>query len=303
MFAGAERPLHPDRPAPAAALVLLREAAAGVEVFVTRQSDARGNAERNRWAFPTTELIASDLRRLRTAGWSAEQCAAALRIDSPSRALALYTAAARIGLVTMGILLAEDIDGRVVTTAGIPVERSTRELVAAKRLSFPQVLDDRDLRFRPDLLRPWLRWINTPWQLRRFDTVYFTAALPHVQHVDFLSHNDAWGGWKAPAEVLAASDPDRSEHISVATRLVCESLAEMPSIGSAMTRIRDLRPIIPEIAQRGDRWWVTVSPPADPSQRGALRDSGTVESGEDDADSPPLVAETEEESEIDPRAE
>jgi hypothetical protein len=303
MFATADRLPHPDRPAPGAALVLVREAAAGVEVFVTRQSDVRGNAERNRWAFPTTELITADLRRIRTAGWSAEQCAAALRIDSPSRALALYAAAARIGLVAMGILLAEDIEGRVATTAGVPVEPGTRELVAARRLSFPQVLHDRDLRFRPDLLRPWLRWINTPWQLRRFDTVYFAAALPHVQQVDFHPYNDSWGGWKAPAEVLAESDPDRSEHISVATRLVCESLAEVPSVGSAMTRIRDLRPITPEITRRGDEWWVSVSPPADPSQRGALRDARTIDSGEVDTESSSLVADAEEESVIDPQAE
>lgn len=300
LFAAGDRPPHPDTPTPAAAVVLVRDTAAGVQLFVTRQSDVRGNVERNRWSFPTVELSASDLRRLPLAGWSPEKCAAQLGMSAGGRALGYFAAAARAALLTTGILLAEDLDGRVVTTADAPDWDDDRAELADGRLSLPQFLDDRSLRFRPDLLHPWLRWINTPWQLRRFDTVFFVAALPHVQALEFRSRNDSWGGWMTPAEVLEATGPSASDHISVATRLVCEGLAEVPTVGAAMARVRDLRPVRPEIVRHDDAWWVTVRPPGEPSDREALRPHAPEEPEPDtDEDSVSLVGDDEEEPVVD----
>lgn len=276
LFAAGDRPPHPDTPTPAAAIALIRDTAAGVQVFVTRQSDARGNADRNRWSFPGVELSPSDLRRLPLAGWSPGKCAEQLQMSSAGRALSYFAGAARAALLTTGILLAEDIDGRVVTTVDAPDWDDGRAELTERRLTFPQLLDDRSLRFRPDLLRPWLRWVNTPWQLRRFDTVFFVAALPHVQTLEFRSRNDSWGGWMTPAEVLEATGPSGAEHISVAARLVCESLAAVPTVGAAMARVRDVRPIHPEIVRHDEQWWATVPAPGE-SARGALRISAPAD--------------------------
>ena len=46
---------------------------------------------------------------------------------------------------------------------------------------------------------------------------------------------------KTPAEVLEAIGPSGGEHISVAMRLVCESLAAVPTVGAAMARVREIQ--------------------------------------------------------------
>ena len=239
------------------------------------------------------------LRRLPLAGWSPGKCAEQLQMSSSGRALSYFAGAARAALLTTGILLAEDIDGRVVTTVDAPDWDDGRSELAERRLTFPQLLDDRSLRFRPDLLHPWLRWVNTPWQLRRFDTVFFVAALPHVQTLEFRSRNDSWGGWMTPAEVLEAIGPSGGEHISVAMRLVCESLAAVPTVGAAMARVRDVRPMHPEIVRHDDRWWATVRAPGEPARR-AQRDSEATDLQEPpEEESASLVDDEEDEPVID----
>ena len=129
---------------------------------------------------------------------------------------------------------------------------------------------------RLDLLSPWMRWVNTPWQLRRHDTIFFICAVPHGQTVSFRSVNESWGGWMTPAEVLEHSLPGEAEFISTPTRLVCEGLAKTPTVGSAMARVRDMSPVLPEIVRHDGRWWVALADRADPSDRGRIRDLDTV---------------------------
>lgn len=252
---------RPDRPTPAAAVVLLRDADGGPEVFVTRQSGARGNRDRNRWSFPQAELSPADLRRLPLAGWDAARCARTLGVVDHGWALSAYAAAARAALQLTGVLLAEDAGGRVVSAEPDPELAPVRAQLHDGRTALPRVLNDRNLRFRPDLLHPWLRWINTEWQLRRFDTVYFTAVVPPSDELDFASPDDGWGGWLRPADVIARVDgigPSRSDELSVAARLVCESLDRLPSAGAAMAAVRDLRPFEPRIEREDDAWSVVV---------------------------------------------
>ena len=76
----------PEAPRPTSAIVLIRDASDGLEVFITRQLDARGVEDRNRWAFPTSSLRPGDARKLPLTGWNSARCARALRIENRSRA-------------------------------------------------------------------------------------------------------------------------------------------------------------------------------------------------------------------------
>ena len=102
-------PVH-EAPRPTSAIVLVRDSADGLELFITRQLDARGVEDRNRWAFPTSSLRPGDVRKLPLAGWNSARCARALSIENKSRALHHFSAAARITFAATGILLAEDVD-------------------------------------------------------------------------------------------------------------------------------------------------------------------------------------------------
>lgn len=276
LFAAGDRPPTPSTPIPASAVVLLRDTPEGLQVFVTRQSDARGVVDRNRWSFPFAELVPSDVRRLPMTGWNAATCARMLRMSNSTRALSHFAAAGRVALENLGIVLAADLDGRVVNDRELPLLGGTRRLLADKRMRLPQVLEDRDLHFRADLLRPWLRWVNTSWQLRRYDMVYFVAAEPAGQSIEFQSPNDSWGGWMTPAQVLEAVGEDNPDGIAASTRLVCESLAALPSVGSAMTRVRNMEPIEPDIVAHDDAWWLTIDLRSDPTARGRVRDSSLL---------------------------
>lgn len=271
IFADGDSLPTPEKPAPAAAVVLVRDAGEGIEVFVTRQSSARGVAERKRWGFPTAKVVPGDGRRLPLDGWGAEKCARVLRMDDSTRALGYFTAAARAALASTGVVLAEDNDGRVVWDNDPHTWESVRPLLHERDVSFGDILDEHELSLRPDLLHPWMRWINTEWQLRRYDTIYFVAALPQGQSVSFRSYNERWGGWMPPAEVIERSDPGQADFISAPSRIQCETLAACTSVGQVMTRVRDMTPIVPDVVRHDGSWWLSVTTQDDPSGKGRMR--------------------------------
>lgn len=274
----------PEAPRPASAIVLIRDSLEGLETFITRQLDARGVDDRNRLAYPVSNLRPGDLRNLPLAGWNSARCARTLSIENKSRALHHFSAAARISFAAAGVLLAEDVD-RDIVAAPQTDWRGTRSRLFSSEISWSQILRDRDLRLRPDLCKPWLRWINTGTQLHRFDTTYFVATVPFGQSVDFLSPNETSGGWKRPEEILAdvGEDPDR---ISASTRLIAESLVNVPSVGAAMAQVRDLHPLRPEVTNLDGEWRVVIHPGRDLYRKGTLRDYA-VAVGDDENDQSP----------------
>lgn len=276
LFASGETVPTPSVPIPAAAVVCVRDTPGGIQVFVTRQADAPGLTDKNRWAFPSAELHPEDVHHVPLAVWGADKCAQVLRMDNTTKALNYFATAARAALELLGVLLAEDVDGQIISSTDTPLWEDSRHKLVTGRARLGQLVAERDLKMRLDLLSPWMRWVNTPWQLRRHDTIFFICAVPHGQTVSFRSVNESWGGWMAPVKVLENADPEHAEYISAATRLVCESLARTPTVGSAMARVRDVSPILPEIVRHDDQWWVSLSDRADPSERGRIRDVGKV---------------------------
>ncbi|WP_210604843.1 hypothetical protein [Brevibacterium oceani] len=274
----------PEAPRPTSAIVLIRDAVDGLEVFITRQLDARGVEDRNRWAFPTTSLRPGDVRKLPLAGWNSARCARALSIENKSRALHHFSAAARIAFAATGVLLAEDVD-REIVAAPQTDWRGTRSRLFTNEVSWSQILRDRDLRLRPDLCKPWLRWINTPTQLHRFDTTFFIATVPFGQEVDFLSPNETSGGWKRPGQILAEAGGDPNS-IGASARLIVESLAEVATVGAAMAQVRNVHPLRPEVISVDGEWKVVIQAGKDPHGKGSLRDRA-IAVGENDNDQNP----------------
>ena len=274
----------PEAPRPASAIVLIRDSPEGLETFITRQLDARGVDDRNRWAYPVSNLRPGDLRHLPLAGWKSARCARALSIENKSRALHHFAAAARIAYAATGVLLAENVD-RDVVAAGQADWRGMRSRLFSSEISWAQILRERDLKLRPDLCKPWMRWINTATQLHRFDTTYFVATVPFGQSVDFLSPNETSGGWKRPQEILAdaGGDPDR---ISASTRLIAESMLDVATVGAAMAQVRDVHPLRPEVTMDEGQWQLVVAPGRDLYRKGTLRDNA-VAVGDDENDQNP----------------
>lgn len=299
------RPPVPEAPRPASAIVLVRDSLEGLQTFVTRQADARGVEDRNRWAYPGGNLRPGDLRKLPIVGWNSARCARTLKIENKSRALHHYSAAARIAFAATGVLLAENIDREIVAKPQNDW-REARARLFANEISWSQILRERDLKLRPDLCKPWLRWINTGMQLRRFDTTYFLTTVPFGQEIDFLSPNENWGGWMRPRDILDGAGDD-ANRIGASTRLIVESLLDVPTVGAAMSQVRDVHPIRPDVVEEAGGWKIVVCPRNDPYRKGSIRDydvavgdaededhTGFVSMGGDDSDSDTIEEDTDE---------
>lgn len=253
-------------------------------MFMTRNPDEPGTPERSRWDFPAGELKPADSLWIPMAGWNASRCARALRKENESRSQAYFVAAGRIAFERTGLILAQTSEGTAATCDDVALAMDSREAMFRDSVSFSDVLVARDLEFRPDMLRPWLRWINTEWQFKRHDTVFFATVVPPEQQVDFRSFTGAWGGWVNPGEFLEMCGENSSDYISGPVRLICESLVGVSSAVAAMCKIRDITPITPEVFKRDGRWWVSLDPKADPSERGRVRATEVVDSTNVDED-------------------
>jgi 8-oxo-dGTP pyrophosphatase MutT (NUDIX family) len=156
----------------AATVLLVRDGAAGVEVYLQRRSRHMGFAA-GLWAFPGGRVDASDRDPAIDACWSGPPPDAwAERMDvSVDAARGYVVAACRETLEEAGVLLAEP------APAAAPLEAARRDVLSHAR-SFAAVLGDLDVRLDTGRLRYWAWWRTPAGEPRRYDTRFFVAALP-----------------------------------------------------------------------------------------------------------------------------
>jgi hypothetical protein len=80
---------------------------------------------------------------------------------------------------------------------------TARQGLVARRSGFADLLRDRGLAMRSDLLLPWSRWITPEFEPRRFDTYFFVASLPEGQLTRNVSGEADHAMWIRPQEALA----------------------------------------------------------------------------------------------------
>lgn len=178
-------PLSPPRDA--ATVVMLRDGAHGLEVFLVKRhglSDVLGGA----YVFPGGKLDAADL----LLGAHIDQSAADMHIalgepdTPPSTALGLYVAALREAFEESGILFASD-----ALAAQTALRQGPQPL-------FNEWVAERALKLHTRHLLPWTRWITPRMpsvSSKRFDTRFFVAEVPGDQvarHDDFETTASAW---------------------------------------------------------------------------------------------------------------
>lgn len=183
----------------AATVVLLRDATAGLEVFLIKRSglsDVLGGA----YVFPGGKLDAADA--LTDLPNRIDQSPEALHtaLNEPdlahNAASALYVAALREAFEESGVLFAE----------GATLEVTSQ---AAKLLkdgqSFPSILEQLGLRLQTQHVQPWARWITprlASVSTKRFDTRFFIAAVPSHQTAVHDNYEATESVWLAPRAAL-----------------------------------------------------------------------------------------------------
>lgn len=184
----------------ASTVMLVRDSARGVEVFLQRRvvgMDFAGGMT----VFPGGGVDPSDTdAEVCWTGPDVAWWAEKFGIDE-AQARALVLAAVRETFEECGVLLAGPTPDSVVADTTEYAE--ARRLLEARELSFGDFLEKERLVLRADLLRPQANWITPLGERRRYDTRFFVAAVPEGQRADGNTTETDLVQWQTVEETLA----------------------------------------------------------------------------------------------------
>lgn len=224
---------------PASTVMVVRDSAAGVEVFTLRRAATLvfaagmtvfpGGGVDPRDAEPSVPWTGPD------PAWWAERWH--VPVD---HARSQVVAAVRELYEETGLLLA----GPGGDAQALPT--TIRADLAGHRTGLAEVLRERSWQLRADLLRPWSRWITPPGPPRRYDTYFFLAALPEGQQADHDTSEAIAGAWQRPGDVLTAGS--RGEvGLLPPTVATLTDLADAATVTELLAAQRPVEPILPEL--------------------------------------------------------
>src|SRR5262245_13982780 len=236
---------------PASTVVILRDGAAGIEVFMVerrREIEFASGA----LVFPGGKVDAEDA----DLAW---QELAAATLPAPERAF--LVAAGRETFEEAGLMLArrrgsaELVDA---ATADRLVEAYRARLLKGE-LTFVEILGAEDLVLAADLLVPFAHWITPERIPKRFDTHFFLAAAPVTQVGVHDGTESAEGLWIAPQQALVEAEAGRRTLV-FATRMNLTKLARYATVAVAVaaTRAAPVVTVIPKAKHTPEGRWLQI---------------------------------------------
>lgn len=246
----------PAVPRDSATVMLVRPAAAGLEVYMLRRQASMAFAP-GAYVFPGGSVDARDADE--EVAWTGPDAAEWGRVFAapPALARALVCAAIRETFEESGVLLAGESPASVVADTTSDEWEADRRALIDRSVSLGELLSRRGLVLRSDLLRPWARWITPVVEPRRFDTRFFAAALPPGQRTRDVGGEASEVAWVRPADALAAGR--RGEiRLFPPTMVSLGELAGCADLDAVLTGPRHVAPIIPEVHEREGAVWLTV---------------------------------------------
>ncbi|WP_338748666.1 NUDIX hydrolase [Janibacter alittae] len=244
--AGSSRaPAEPVTPRLASTVMLLRDDEGPLEVFMLRRV-AQMEFAASMHVFPGGGADQRDAQdELPWAGPAVEEWAELLGTDE-AVARMLVAAAVREVFEETGVLLASPADAE----DGLPHldlddARELRRALVAREIGFGQVLLDRQLVLRSDLLRYRAHWVTPVVEPRRYDTRFFVAAVPAGQDPDGDTSEADQSGWTRPQALLDAFAD--GEAMLMPPTIVClEQLADVSTVRTALEQDLPIASVTPE---------------------------------------------------------
>jgi glyoxylase-like metal-dependent hydrolase (beta-lactamase superfamily II)/8-oxo-dGTP pyrophosphatase MutT (NUDIX family) len=238
-------------PRPAATLILVRDAADGMEVFMIRRTQSAvfmGGAH----VFPGGGVDAGDASADLVAHCEGLDDAEASRLLGVERGgLAYWTAALRECFEEAGLLLAHDADGSYADlndAQHVQVFGQWRESVRAGRATLADLCRGHRLRLAAGRLAYFSHWITQPGRPRRYDTRFFVAEAPAAQTASHDNSETVDHLWIRPAQALERHQ--RGEmHLVFPTIKTLESIAGFDNAAALMQFARSPRKM-PTMAPR-----------------------------------------------------
>ncbi|MDB5897166.1 MAG: hydrolase [Ramlibacter sp.] len=221
--------------APSATVVLLRDGAADLEVFLLRrhaQSEVLGGA----YVFPGGKVDAQDIEWADRLDAPVEDLHARLAEPelTPDQAAAIYVAAIREVFEETGLLLAD-----------VSPDDARRAWAALREgPGFDELLGPMNLRLAAGALQPWSRWITPTLSSvtrKRFDTRFFVASVPAGQEPAHDTHEATESAWVSPRDALRQYWEGLIE-LAPPQIMSLAHLARHRSVGSVMQAARERKP-------------------------------------------------------------
>jgi 8-oxo-dGTP pyrophosphatase MutT (NUDIX family) len=253
-----DSPVTPAEPRQAATVLLLRDGARGLEVYLLRRTKGMPFAG-GMTAYPGGGVDPRDGdTEIAWAGPSPAQWATAFGCDERT-ARELVCAAVRETFEEAGVLLAGSDDGSVVPDVSGDDWEAQRQALLTRELSLAELLAGRGLALRSDLLRPFAHWITPPVEPRRYDTKFFAAALPVGQEARHVSGEADEAEWLTPSAALAELSAGMRPMLPPTTHTLGQ-LAPFPDVTAALAGSppEPLHPISPTFEKTADGMWAVL---------------------------------------------
>jgi 8-oxo-dGTP pyrophosphatase MutT (NUDIX family) len=254
----AEPPDPPVTPKDAATVVLARDTASGIEVFLLRRVVGMAFAG-GMTVFPGGGVDRRDADT--SVAWHGPEPAWWGRRFGCDlgMARALVCAAVRETFEESGVLLAGPDHDTVVEDSSRYAP--ARQDLVNRNFSLAQFLADEGLVLRADLLRPWANWVTPAEEPRRYDTKFFLAAMPVGQRADGSTSEADHAGWQRPLDAI--EQWKRGERgLLPPTWMTLAELAEHGCVADAMAAERSVEKIMPKVLREGRTLRVVL--PGDP---------------------------------------
>jgi len=198
-----EIPDPPAVPRDSATVIVVRDGAEGIEVFMLERhlnSDFAGGA----YVFPGGTIDERDLDPAAATYLDGPAAGdAATLIDAPhERALAFHLCAIRETFEEAGILLARK-DGAPIKLTGDERYAERRRVLCDRSGSLAAFATEFGVRFAGDLLHYFSRWVTPAFSPKRYDARFFVAEMPEGQEPLHDDVETTASTWIRPADAIA----------------------------------------------------------------------------------------------------
>jgi 8-oxo-dGTP pyrophosphatase MutT (NUDIX family) len=246
-----DAPARPPTPQEAAAIIVARDAPAGLEALLL-QRHPKSRFSPGAFAFPGGRLEAADAgpgieARCRDLGRS--EAARRLRDVRPAeRAIGFWVTALRELFEEAGMLLAYGPDARPLSAASLEGFRDQRARCREESVTFGRLLADRGLTLATDRVGYWAHWITPEERPIRYDTRFFVAPTWADQVVEPDGLEMVAARWIRPSDALAGHTAGDLV-LPLPTQRILASLSEHAGVAGLLSAAegRDIRSIRPRI--------------------------------------------------------
>jgi 8-oxo-dGTP pyrophosphatase MutT (NUDIX family) len=232
-------------PRRASTVMLVRDGASGPEVFMQRRVAGMAFAA-SMMVFPGGGVDARDAEAdLPWSGPTPEEWAARLGC-SPAEARMYVAAAVREVFEECGVLLASGAGGGPLADVSGDAWRRVRDGLESRAVSLHDVLVERHLVLRSDLVVAKAHWLTPVFEPRRYDTWFFAALVPPGQVADADTSEADHADWFVPAELLSEY-ADGSALMLPPTVICVEEVGAAASATDFIAHSERLPLIMPEV--------------------------------------------------------